>query len=94
MARHLEAVLAGRDINARDVQGALPIALVNEAYVRKFLPGRNPIGETIRFPGAGAVPPRTIVGVVSDAVYISGAMVHGRPSTYRWRNALPEGRSL
>ena len=68
LATYGTPVLAGRDINERDVQGALPVALVNEAYVRKFLPGRNPIGETIRFPDAGAVPPRTIVGVVSDAV--------------------------
>ncbi|MET0166621.1 MAG: FtsX-like permease family protein, partial [Vicinamibacterales bacterium] len=64
------AVLAGRDIDERDAQGALPIALVNDAYVHKFLPGRSPIGETIRFLEDTA-PPRTIVGVVSDAVYVS-----------------------
>ena len=71
LATYGTAVLTGRDVDERDAQGALPVALVNEAYVHKFLPGRNPIGETIRFPGAGTVPPRTIVGVVSDAVYIS-----------------------
>ena len=43
------AVLAGRDIDNRDVQGALPVALVNASYVRKFLSGRNPIGETVPF---------------------------------------------
>jgi putative ABC transport system permease protein len=64
------AVLAGRDIDERDAQGALPIALVNDAYVHKFLPGRNPIGESIKFLEDTA-PPRTIVGVVSDAVYVS-----------------------
>jgi len=63
------AVLAGRDIDERDAQGALPIALVNDAYVHKFLPGRSPIGESIGFLEGG--PPRTIVGVVSDAVYVS-----------------------
>ena len=51
LATYGTAVVAGRDIDERDVQGALPIALVNNAYARKFLPGRNPIGETIRFPG-------------------------------------------
>ncbi len=70
LATYGTAVLAGRDIDERDAQGALPVALVNEAYVRKFLPGRNPIGETIRF-AEGTAPPRTIVGVVSDAVYVS-----------------------
>jgi hypothetical protein len=59
---------AGRDFDDRDVRGALPIALVNDAYVRKFLPGRNPIGETIALLED---PSRTIVGVVNDAVYVS-----------------------
>ena len=49
LATYGTAVLAGRDIDERDAQGALPVALVNEAYARKFLPGRNPIGETVRF---------------------------------------------
>jgi ABC-type antimicrobial peptide transport system permease subunit len=64
------AVRAGRDIDERDVQGALPVALVNDAYARKFLAGRNPIGETVTLLEDTA-PPRTIVGVVSDAVYVS-----------------------
>jgi predicted permease len=64
------AVRAGRDIDERDVQGALPVALVNDAYALKFLAGRNPIGETVTLLEDTA-PPRTIVGVVSDAVYVS-----------------------
>ena len=70
LATYGTAVRAGRDIDDRDVQGALPVALVNDAYVRKFVRGRNPIGETITF-AEGMGPPRTIVGVVSDAVYVS-----------------------
>jgi putative ABC transport system permease protein len=61
-------IRAGRDIDDRDTQGALPVALVNEAYVRKFLPNRNPIGETVRIL---ETPPKTIVGVVQDTVYVS-----------------------
>ncbi len=68
LATYGTAVRAGRDIDDKDVQGALPVALVNDAYVRKFLRGRNPIGEIVTFVEA---PPRTIVGVVSDAVYLS-----------------------
>ena len=49
LATYGTAVLAGRDIDERDAQGALPVALVNDAYVRKFLRGRNPIGETVTF---------------------------------------------
>ena len=62
------ALRAGRDIDDRDTQGALPVAVVNEAYVRKFLLDRNPIGETVKFV---ETPPRTIVGVVRDTVYVS-----------------------
>jgi putative ABC transport system permease protein len=63
-------VLAGRDIDERDTQGALPIALVNEAYARKFLPNRNPVGETVTSASSKASP-KTIVGIVRDAVYVS-----------------------
>jgi ABC-type antimicrobial peptide transport system permease subunit len=68
LATYGTAVLAGRDIDGRDTQGALPVALVNEAYARKFLSNRNPIGEAVTFVEAQ---PRTIVGVVTDAVYVS-----------------------
>jgi predicted permease len=61
-------IRAGRDIDDRDTQGALQVALVNEAYARKFLPGRNPIGETVTF---SEMSPRTIIGLVRDTVYIS-----------------------
>src|SRR6185295_13955280 len=70
LAAYGTAVLAGRDVNERDTQGALPVALVNEAYAHKFLGGRNPIGETVKLLEDTA-PPKTIIGVVSDAVYVS-----------------------
>jgi predicted permease len=61
-------IRAGRDVDSRDTQGALAVALVNEAYVHKFLPDRNPIGETVKII---ETPPKTIVGVVRDTVYVS-----------------------
>jgi hypothetical protein len=51
--------------------------LVNEAFVRRFLPGRNPIGVplalTFRSGSSGDIPlgTRTIVGVAADAAYRS-----------------------
>src|SRR6185369_12493474 len=69
LATYGTAVLAGREIEERDTQGALPVALVNQAFARKFLPNRNPIGERVAFAHGGQT--RTVVGVVSDAVYIS-----------------------
>lgn len=64
------AIHAGRDINDRDNATAPLVALVNEAFVRRFFSDRNAIGRTIAYvrgPGGGT--PRTVVGVVGDAVY-------------------------
>jgi predicted permease len=68
------AIRAGRDIDHGDAKGAPRVFVVNEAFARKFFPGRNAIGATI----ANAVRARdqtqilkTVVGVVEDAVYRS-----------------------
>jgi putative ABC transport system permease protein len=63
---------AGRDFTARDTAGSRPVAIVNDAFVRAFMPDRAPLGETIPHPR----PPkgetlRTIVGIVRDAVFDS-----------------------
>jgi predicted permease len=62
-------LLAGRDIAKGDGPGSPRVALVNQAFARKFLDGANPVGRTIhplREPGS---PPIEIVGLVADAVY-------------------------
>jgi predicted permease len=66
-------ILAGRDFDARDARNALGVALVNETFVKKFIPGGNPIGRTIRELGDGSSLSRSyeIIGVVRDAVYLS-----------------------
>jgi predicted permease len=60
-------LLSGRDFNDRDGVGTPLVAIVNQAFVRRFLPGRPPIGQTLRVTDAG--PRYEIVGVVADAVY-------------------------
>jgi predicted permease len=65
-------VRAGRDIADTDAANTLPVVVVNDAFVRRFFPGRNPVGATIAAPAPGRrdVPPsKTIVGVVADTVY-------------------------
>jgi putative ABC transport system permease protein len=57
----------GRDFNAGDRVGNRPVAIVNEAFVRQYLPGQQPIGQHVRL---GREATRyEIVGVVGDAVY-------------------------
>ena len=63
---------AGRDFTARDTAGSPPVAIVNDAFVRAFMPGRAPLGETIPHPSPRKGEAlRTIVGTVRDAVFDS-----------------------
>jgi putative ABC transport system permease protein len=64
------AIASGRDFNGRDVTGAPPVIIVNQAFVRKFLTGKNPIGATIAFERGQSAPlQKTVIGVVNDAAY-------------------------
>ena len=59
---------SGRDFGAGDRVGSGPVAIVNETFVRRFLPGELPIGQRVRLgfePGTRY----EIVGVVGDTVY-------------------------
>jgi predicted permease len=59
----------GRDLSGQDeLPGAKHVVLVNEAFVRWFFEGRNPIGYHVGFrSSADAQPDREIVGVVGDS---------------------------
>ena len=64
-------LIAGRDFTDRDVSGSASVAIVNEAFARKFFDGQNPLGRRVVQPGSPARPAvdREIVGYVEDAVY-------------------------
>jgi predicted permease len=65
-------LLEGRDFDQRDLRSGPPVAVVNEAFTRKFLRGRSPLGTTLRRTGdIEPGPPTEIVGLVEDAVYRS-----------------------
>ncbi len=66
-------LLSGRDITVADRAGGPPVAIVNEAFARRFFDGANPVGRPIgRPPSPGRPsPPLEIVGLVKDAVYES-----------------------
>jgi putative ABC transport system permease protein len=59
---------SGRDFEASDRGGSRPVAIVNEAFVRQYLPGEPPLGQRVRL-GFDANTHYEIVGVVGDAVY-------------------------
>jgi hypothetical protein len=62
-------LLAGRDISDRDGPGSPRVALVNQAFARKFLNGANPVGHTIHPTKQPGSPLIEVVGLVADAVY-------------------------
>jgi predicted permease len=66
-------LIAGRDFTDADRSGAPDVAIVNEAFARKFLSGNSPIGRRVREPGRPSRPnpEREIVGYVADATYRS-----------------------
>jgi hypothetical protein len=61
-------LIAGRDFTSDDTLGAPPVAIVNEAFARRFTNGANPIGVRVLHPWNIE---RRIVGYVADAVYES-----------------------
>jgi putative ABC transport system permease protein len=63
-------ILAGREFTNRDVEGAPRVAVVNEAFGRKFNLGANVIGKRLAM-GVGGNRPLDIeiVGLVRDAKY-------------------------
>jgi putative ABC transport system permease protein len=57
---------AGRDFNEHDLPDAPTSVIVNRAFVQKFLPGRDPIGQQVNVCWTVKNPGR-IIGVVGDA---------------------------
>ena len=64
--RTLRIRVSGREFTEGDDAKAPLVLLVNEAWVRRFFPGREAIGRRIRL-GNEKGKPRTIVGVVGDS---------------------------
>jgi putative ABC transport system permease protein len=75
---------SGRDFEANDRSGSRYVAIVNEAFVRRFQLGKQPIGQSVRIGmselfGFDAGARFDIVGLVGDAVYTTPR--EGMPAT-------------
>jgi predicted permease len=62
-------LMSGREFTAADVFGAPKVAVVNQAFAKKFNLGPNPIGKRFGTSGPNAKPDIEIVGLVQDAKY-------------------------
>jgi hypothetical protein len=67
-------LVSGRDFAETDRAGSRRVAIVNQAFVREFLAGADPLGRVVRqMQGPPGRPPMEseVVGVTVDAVYES-----------------------
>jgi predicted permease len=71
--RYFESVgmqlVRGRSFTDADREGALPVAVVNEAFVRERIGGREPIGQRFVWTYGDEGMTCTLVGVLRDAKY-------------------------
>jgi predicted permease len=76
-----ERLVSGRFLERGDDENSADVAVVNEAFVRKYWSGRDPVGQRFRIGGASR-PWVTLVGVVGDVRHnsITGIV---KPKFYR-----------
>ncbi len=76
-------VLQGRSFTLADDLQAPRAVIVNEAFVRRYLPDVEPVGKRLRFGGADSQAPwMSIVGVVGN-VKNEGLQIDDKPQIYR-----------
>ncbi len=69
----------GRFLSPQDAADSMPVAVVNQTFVNRFLGGHDAVGQQIRF---GRVPaPATIVGVLED-IHQDAIAAPSRPEFY------------
>jgi putative ABC transport system permease protein len=78
-------MLLGRDFEPRDAGAVTPVAVVNEALVRRYFPGVSPIGRRMLM-GDQAL---EIVGVAENAKYLS-LREADRPTVYEYGTRASE----
>ena len=70
-------IVAGRPLDATDVDGRRVAVVINETMARKYWGGQDPVGRTVDF-GAG---PATVVGIAKDGKY---GQVNEAPQNYMY----------
>lgn len=59
-------IVRGRALTAQDTSAGAPVAIVNQAFVRRYFPNQNPVGHRIKLGDKGPHEFYTIVGVTRD----------------------------
>jgi predicted permease len=61
----------GRGFTRGDAPGTRPVVVVNEAFVRRFWPGRDGLGERLAAPWHGGEVEMEVIGIARDGKYTS-----------------------
>ena len=64
-------LVRGRGFTIQDAPGTRPVVVVNEAFVRRFWPGRDGVGEALVLPWDGGEVTMEVVGIARDGKYAS-----------------------
>ena len=62
-------LVRGRGFTIQDAPGTRPVVVVNEAFVRRFWPGRDGVGEALVLPWDGGEVTMEVVGIARDGKY-------------------------
>ena len=62
-------MLQGREIDARDQEGSLPVAVVSDLFARMMFPNENPIGQHLAVGGSAGPLDLEVIGVAASARY-------------------------
>jgi predicted permease len=65
-----QSIVRGRDFSESDTHGSRPVAIVNQAFVKRFFPKEDPLGKHFGMNSAKYAGDYEIVGVARDAKYI------------------------
>ena len=72
-------VLAGRDFSESDREATLPVAIVNQAFVKQYFPNQDPIGQRIELGGPASLIAQDVwMGAQRETVTIAGVMRDNR----------------
>ena len=90
------SILTGRGIEAQDTAASLRVAVVNEAMVKRFFQGQNPVGRQFRIDDPDwRDKPITIVGVSHDAKdHGSGLREEVSPRFYLAFQQMPDPEQI
>jgi predicted permease len=65
----MNVAVKGRDFTEQDVTGAEPVMIVSQRVAERFFPGRDPIGQSVKWRGRNTA--IRIVGVAQDVKYFN-----------------------